>query len=205
MSYTPSTDFVGLYRNGGGGVLPAEMPGLDFVVAALARAGLITLFVGQTAPTVNQETTAWFKPALPTYSAEGVLFLWNAFIKSYQQATPALWDAMLAPSGKYVFQKVTGGAGVILPGVSLLAVKRVAPVATALTLPLLVAQWGTGRPLKIVDFSTGVVGHTITITPPADGSTIMQLGAWNLFSNDASLAGVTLTPSPDLNAWVITP
>lgn len=205
MSYDSSTDFLGLLRLTGGGVRSERMPGLDYVVAALSRMGFFSLYVAQTAPTANQATTVWFQPALPSWAAEGVTWLWNAGAAAYQTATPQLWAAFLAPilSG-YVFQSVNGAAAGINPGTSLCAVVRAGPAATALTLPTLAGQFATGKKLQIVDFSTGVTAHTITITTP-DGSTIMQQGAWALFSNDASLAGVTLTPSPDLNAWVITP
>jgi hypothetical protein len=39
MSYNPATDFIGLLRLVGSAVRSERMPGLDYVVAALARAG----------------------------------------------------------------------------------------------------------------------------------------------------------------------
>jgi hypothetical protein len=42
MVYNPATDFLGLWRASGGNVSKMEMPGLDFVISALARAGVIT-------------------------------------------------------------------------------------------------------------------------------------------------------------------
>jgi hypothetical protein len=205
MSYNPATDFLGLLRTTSGGVRSEQMPGLDYVVAALARAGLISLVVGQTAPTTNQATTAWFKPLLPSWTGEGTLFLWNAGASAYQAATPALWAALLVPlvSG-YSFQSIPGSVGVVSPGVSLCAIQRAGPTATAITLPSLAGQFATGRKLQIVDFSTGVTAHTITLTTP-DGATIMQQGAWQLVSNAAQLSGIMLQPSPDLNSWVIAP
>lgn len=95
MSYTANTDFLALLRNASGGERVLSMPGLDYVVASFARAGLITLSVGQTAPVINQATTAWFKPALPSWAAEGVLYLWNAGAAAYQPATPALWKTYI--------------------------------------------------------------------------------------------------------------
>ena len=62
MSYNPATDFIALLRLTAGGVRSEQMPGLDYVVAALARIGLFSLSVGQTAPTVNQATTVWLQP-----------------------------------------------------------------------------------------------------------------------------------------------
>lgn len=95
MVYNPAADFVGLWRLAGGQVSKLEMPGLDFVVAAFARAGLITLSVSATAPLVNQSTTAWLQAAVPSYNAEGVLRLWNAETATYVAATPALFLKML--------------------------------------------------------------------------------------------------------------
>ena len=71
MSYNPTTDFIGLLRLVGSGVRSERMPGLDWVVSALSRMGFITLSVSQTAPTNNQATTAWFQPAIPSWTAEG--------------------------------------------------------------------------------------------------------------------------------------
>ena len=98
MVYTPSTDFVGLWRNSGSNVSKLEMPGLDFVIAALARAGIITVVVSATAPVANQNVTAWFKTAVPSNSAEGQFFLWNAGTSAYLPATPALFLAFLEAS-----------------------------------------------------------------------------------------------------------
>lgn len=203
MAYDPTTDFLGLLRQSGASVSLERMPGLDYVVSALARAGLFTLSVGQTPPTVNQPTTVWLKPSLPSWVAEGNVFLWDAATGAYELATPALWAAMLSPSG-YFFQSATAVSTVIASGVTLLAVQRTAPAATALVLPPLTRQFLTGRPLKIVDWSATVTNHLITITPP-DGTTIMRLASWSLLSTADQLAGITLHPSPDLNGWVIAP
>lgn len=95
MVYNPATDFLGLWRNIAGQVSKTEMPGLDYTVAALARAGLITLSVSATAPVVNQSVTAWLRAAVPSYSAEGTLFLWDPAAAAYAAATPALLYKML--------------------------------------------------------------------------------------------------------------
>jgi len=205
MAYNPSTDFLALLRSTGGGVRTEQMPGLDYVVAALARAGFINLVVSASAPTSNQATTVWFQPASPSWSAEGVLFLWNAAAVAYQPATPALWAALLAPiAAGYAFQSITTAAGIITAGTSLLAVQRVTPAATSLVLPNLLGQFTSGKKLQIVDFSTAVTNHTITLTVP-DTATIMQQPSWQLLSTPDQLAGVMLQPSPDLNAWIILP
>lgn len=95
MAYDPTKDFVALWRLNAGQVLKAEMPGLDYVVAAFARAGLITLSVGAVAPVVNQPTTAWLQTAVPSNSAEGVLRLWNPATGTYVAATQALYVKMM--------------------------------------------------------------------------------------------------------------
>lgn len=97
MAYNPVTDFLALWRNGGT-VAKVEMPGLDYVVAALARMGLISVSVSGIAPVANQDVTAWLQPAVPTYSAEGVLRLWDPDAAAYAAATPALLLRMLQAS-----------------------------------------------------------------------------------------------------------
>jgi hypothetical protein len=89
MAFNPATDFLALWRNIAGTVTKVEMPGLDYVVAALARAGLITLSVSATAPVVSQSVTAWLQAATPSNSAEGVLRLWDPATSAYAAATPA--------------------------------------------------------------------------------------------------------------------
>lgn len=210
MSYNPVTDFLGLLRTTANGVRSERMPGLDFVVTALARAGMITLYVGQTAPVANQSTTAWFQPASPSWNAEGQLWLWNSVAGAYQAATPALWTALfsIVLSG-YAFQ--SGNAALIQTtvGTSILAIQRDnlnAPMATSVVLPNLAAQWAKNptRRLQIVDFSTNVVQHTITLST-GDGSTIMQRNNMLLYSTADQLAGVSVSPVPDLNSWIIAP
>lgn len=205
MAYNFATDFLGLLRLTGGGVRTERMPGLDYVVAALQRMGLITLYTGQTAPTTNQASTVWIKPNLPSWTAEGVVYLWDSVNLVYAVATPALWVVFFAGiRTAYSFQSAAAANNNVLAGTTLLAVQRVAPVTTALVLPVLGAQFAKGVPIRIADFSTGVVNHTIAITTP-DGATIMQSANWALLSTADSLAGILLYPSPDLNAWVIAP
>jgi len=113
MVYNPVTDFLGLWRSGGGQVSKLEMPGLDYMVQALARAGLITLSVSATAPVANQSITAWLQTAVPSYSAEGVLHLWDPAAAAYAAASPALLLRMLeacAGQNGASWFTVTGGA-----------------------------------------------------------------------------------------------
>ncbi len=97
MSYAPGTDFVGLWRNQSGGAVKGEMPGLDFVIDALYRSGLINVSISSTQPVANQATTMWYQPSNPSYSAEGILRLWNG--AAYVTATPALFNDYLAAVG----------------------------------------------------------------------------------------------------------
>lgn len=201
MSYNPATDFPALLRQIGNGVESTRMPGLDYVLAALARMNFVTLYVGQSAPNVNQSTTAWLRPALPSWTAEGVVFLWDAIAQQYKAATPDLWAALFsrAVTG-YSFQSAASAANVVLPGTSLLAIQRNAPATTTIILPDVVAQGN--KPLRIVDWSSNVVSHVITVQR-AGNSTIMQRQTFALLSTADQAAGVTLQPSPELNGWVI--
>ena len=201
MSYTPTTDFLALIRQASGGAKLAEMPGLDYVLAAMERAGIINLYVGQSAPIVNQPTTVWLQPAQPSWTAEGVVFLWNASTAAYETATSALWAALLSGASS-VFQAVTGNSAIVGPLTTLVAIQRAAPTATTLTLPPIASRFG--KRLQITDWSTGIVGHTITLLP-SNGSTIMQRASWVLISTADQLSGVDLLPSADLNGWVIAP
>lgn len=100
MSYNPATDFLGLMRASNDGAEPSRMPGLDFIVAALSRAGLIALWTGQAAPQVNVTTTVWFKPANPSWTAEGATFLWDAETSEFAPANPRLWGSLLAATAQ---------------------------------------------------------------------------------------------------------
>lgn len=98
MSYNPATDFVALWRNIAGVVSKVEMPGLDWLIAALARAGIIVVSVSATAPVANQSTTAWLRAAVPSSSAEGTFFLWDKVTTAYLAATPGLFLQFLEAS-----------------------------------------------------------------------------------------------------------
>lgn len=97
MSYIPTTDFIALLRQTGGGLRMERMPGLDYVVAALARASLFYVWTGLTPPVTNQLRTVWFRPYVPSYAAEGSVWLWSVQDAEYQPATPELWSDVLVP------------------------------------------------------------------------------------------------------------
>lgn len=203
MSYNPATDFIGLLRLAGSGIRSERMPGLDYIVDALARAGMFALSVGQSPPTANQASTFWFQPAIPSWTAEGTLYIWNPVAGAYQVATPALWQAFLSPSGS-VFQSLPNANNTINAGVSLAAVQRAAPANTAILLPTIAAQYLTQKDIVLIDYSTAVANHSIVLST-SDGSTIMQKATWGLQSTADYLARVRLRPSPDLNSWVLIP
>lgn len=113
MVYNPATDFLGLWRNNGADVSKLEMPGLDFVIAALGRAGIITVTASATPPGANQSTTAWLQTAVPSWNAEGVFYLWDRDTSAYAPATPALFfDFLQANAGGSTVNwwTATGGA-----------------------------------------------------------------------------------------------
>lgn len=207
MSYSPITDFLSLLRRTPRGDRLAQMPGLDYVIAAMARMQMFTLWTGATAPLTSQASTVWLKPAQPSWSAEGGVFLWNGVTDQFEPATPALWYALLSISfAPYVFQLVTAAAAQVQQNATMAVINRASPAATTLTLPVIGQR--TGRALQIADMSTAIGGeHDITLQPNvADvGATIMRAATWEIVSTPDQLAGVTLYPSTDLNAWVIAP
>jgi hypothetical protein len=180
------------------------MPGLDFVMSALARAGLFRMATTLTAPTTNQAITLWLRPSTPAWVAEGVVFLWNANTATYEPATPELWLDFLAVSGNapYIFQSATGASNTVDPGTTLIAVQRAAPASTLITLPSLTDQGP--QAVKVVDWSTGVTSHSIFVSTP-DGATIMKQVTWEMISTASQFAGATFQPCPELNAWIIAP
>ncbi len=98
MAYTRTTDFLALLRATGDGVRFERMPGLDWLIAGMAAAGMFALSVSADAPTSDQTVTVWFKPSGSGYAAEGAVWLWDAGTNSYAEATPALWQALFAAS-----------------------------------------------------------------------------------------------------------
>lgn len=97
---------------------------------------------------------------------------------------------------------ITGSSAAVVAGTRAIAIQRTAPSATAISLPAVLDQ--DGMPLSIIDWSSSVTDHTITLTP--DGSeTIMLAATWPMYSNAASLASLTLYPSTTLGGWYIAP
>lgn len=200
MSYEPTTDFLALLRQSGLNVELARMPGLDFVLSAMARIGMIRLWSGQEAPTSNQAATVWILPALPSWTAEGTVFLYNSGTGQYEPATPALWSALLTTISSEIYQTVTTGAGVINGGTTLLAIKRSAPTVTTLQLPAIADR--VGGLLRVVDWSTSIVEHGISFTTP-DGASIMRQSGFAAWSTPDQRAALSFYPSVDLNGWIV--
>jgi hypothetical protein len=141
MPYNPSSDFVGLWRAVSGGVEKAQMPGMDFVVAALERAGLLRVVTSQTAPVVNQSTTAWFKPLPSSFSGEGSLFLWDPSLNMYVPATPELFHGGSTGGGG------GGGDGGGGTGDSDMAIISPTPPVS----PVAGQQWWDGTKMQVWD------------------------------------------------------
>lgn len=190
MSYSPITDFLALLRQTSGGVRTERMPGLDYIVAALARAGMITLSVSQTAPIASQATTAWFRPAIPSWNAEGTLFLWNSVTVQYELATPALWAALFTATTLAVVQDVAVAGPVnVLINAGVVRVMNVgAPVS--LVMPLAANKL---NPVLISDWANLAGANNITIN--RSGADVFPNGAtsWTLGGDGAS---VFLRPVP---------
>ncbi len=97
-------------------------------------------------------------------------------------------------------QVVTASSDSIAVGTTLLAIERAAPAATALALP----AGSDGQRLAVVDWSTSVTDHAITLTPHGT-ETIMRAASWAVYSNAAQLGSLTLRFNAILNGWYIAP
>lgn len=194
MAYAPNIDFLALLRQTSGGVRAARVPGLDYVVAAMARAGLFLLVVGQVAPTSNQAATVWLKPAFPnSWAIEGSVFMWNANTTEYEPATPALWSALLSAASppSQVVQDVTAVGPVnVQPDANIV---RVMNVGAAVTLVMPPSGTKVG-PVLISDWANGASAHNIIITLASGGDAFP--GGVTVWTLGADTASVFLRPVP---------
>jgi hypothetical protein len=144
MAYTPSTDFLALLRRTSGGVRSALVPGMDYVVAALARASMFAVSVSQTEPTTDQATTIWVRPALPnSWAAEAAIFIYNTVTSEYEPATPALWASVLSGSGSQIVQEITVAGPVnIAFNASVVKVNQAVSAPITLVMPLALVKSG---------------------------------------------------------------
>jgi hypothetical protein len=193
MAYTTSTDLLALLRNTGNGERVTSMPGLDYVIVALARAGLINLVVSQAAPVVGQATTVWFRPNVPSWAAEGVVFLWNG--TSYVLATPALWGQVISASGgalNYITISAFGtGSYAAQPADDVILIR--AGVAAPFTINV---NWAARtKKLTVVDSGVGALANNISVTPAAGQTQMSVLNYTYLI--DSNGGSITLTPLPD--------
>lgn len=160
MSYGPTTDFLALLRETSNGVRTERMPGLDYIAAALSRAGFFNVSVSAVAPTTNQAGTAWFKPFVPSWLAEGTLFLWNVSTLQYEVATPALWAALFSVTSPEVVQDVVVAGPVnVQTNASVVRVMNVGASVT-LVMPLSTTKLGS---VLISDWANLAGTNNITI------------------------------------------
>lgn len=175
MSYNPLTDFLALLRQTGAGVRTERMPGLDYIIAALARAGQFAVVVGQTAPTSNQQTTVWLKPGGLSANAESVVYLFNTGTGVYEIATPALWAILIPGIVTQVTQDVNAAGPVaVLPSAN---VVRVLNVGAPVTLVMPAANTKVGGVL-ISDWAN--LAGTNNITIQRTGLDVFPNGATSL-------------------------
>lgn len=186
MSYTPSTDLLAVLRLTGGGLRTGRVPGLDYMLAAMSRAGMFALYVGAVAPLINQAATVWLKPATPSWSAEGTVFLWNAVTSEYEVATPLLWSTLLstATSGATpIVQDVTTNAANVAPSATIVRVQNVGALVT-LTMPLASSKVGG---VLISDWANHAGANNILIQRTAPD--VFPLGAtsWTIAGDGGSV------------------
>lgn len=188
MSYSPTVDLLALLRQTSRGTRTVRMPGLDYVIAAMARAGLFTLYIGQTAPVVNQSTTVWFLPAPSSWVAEGAVFLWNAATGQYEPATLALWSAQLTP-GTVLQDVTTAGPVTIGTTTTILRVLNVG-AAVALVLPPSANKFGG---VLVVDWANLAGTNAIQISL-SGGDTFPNGAALQTINGDGG--SIFLRPVP---------
>lgn len=182
MSYNPVIDFLALIRRTSNGARVAEIPGLDFTLAALARAGMFSLSVGQTEPASNQATTLWLRPASQSWTAEGTVFLWNPATLEYEVATPALWAVLFTTSLPNNLQDVNvAGPVAVLPHTDIVRVLNVgAPVTLVMPLSadkvggVLISNWANGANSITIQTQGGEVfpGGAATWTLAAEAASV---------------------------------
>lgn len=171
-------------------------------VAAATSTGSITINVA------SLGALPLYKSDATTQTGAGDILIRSMYHVSYNSALNSgnggfqLLNVSQQSAGGAGLVQVTTASQAIAAGTPAVAVNRASPVTTALSLPTVASQ--SGLALSIFDWSTGVSGHTITITPNG-AETIMRAATWPLFSNAVSLAGVTLRPSTVLNGWFIAP
>lgn len=182
MAYNPVTDFLALLRRTSNGSRVARIPGLDYVVAALARAALFTVSNSATAPTTNQERTVWLKPfAQGSYLAESTVFLWNAIAGAYEPATPQLWAALFTQ--QTVQTVLVGGTVAIVENAGVVKVNQTVSAPVTLVMPESVVKVGG---VLVSDYKGVSSGFPITVQ--RSGADLFPGGAttWTIQGDGAS-------------------
>lgn len=190
MAYNPVTDFLALLRQTSNGSRVARVPGLDYVLAAMARAGMFFLATGTVEPTTNQPATVWLKPfPQGSYLAESTVFLWNAIEAAFEPATPQLWAALLA---QQIVQEITatGSPVAILENAGVVKVNQVVSAPITLTLPESTVKVGS---VLVSDYK-GVSGANM-ITINVSGADKLPGNRTQWFIN-ADTASVMFHPVP---------
>lgn len=95
-----------------------------------------------------------------------------------------------------------GGTINVTAGTAALAVTGTGLTTTSVNLPTVAAQ--DGVPIRIIDWSTSITEHAITITPNG-AETIMNAADWTIYSNSSQAASLSLYPSTTLSGWYIAP
>lgn len=194
MSYTATTDFLELLRQTPGGVRALRMPGMDYVVAALARAELFSVQIGPTAPVTNQSTTVWFKPApAGSWVQEGAVFLYNVGTGEYEPASPVLWSSLLLASALPAsqVQDITDpGPANILVGAGIVRVNQIVSAPITLIVPPSAAKIGS---VLVSDWKGDAGANAITLNLSGADKFPGSLTTWTI-SNDTG--SVFLRPVP---------
>ena len=182
MSYDPLTDFMGLVRRTSGGARVAQIPGLDYIIAAMARMAQFKLAVQQTAPITDQAETVWLRSATQSWTAEGTVFLWNKNTMEYEPATPELWHSLIHSAVDHT-QDVSAVTADILFDSSVVRVLNVG-AAVDLTLPEAITKEGD---VLVVDWAN--LAGTNNIRVHVSGADTFQNGltTWTIAADSGSL------------------
>lgn len=81
-----------------------------------------------------------------------------------------------------------------------IVILRASPAATTINLPPVADRFNVN--LRIVDHSTSVTNHVITINPSGT-ETIARQSSWQMISTAYQLSSLELRPSETLGGWVI--
>lgn len=176
---------------------------IDRALYAAIIAGIVDLWTNNTVYAVGDIVISPEDGTLWSVSVGHTSALSPTTFSQDRAAHPTYWITF--PDGFQSEPSLITGATYIVTTETNVAISKVAPTTTGITLPSVASRGG--RPIRIIDWSTGITdptGHTITITPNGVEK-IMQQATWQMFSNSVSLASGTLWPSITLNGWYSAP